>query len=151
MAPKNTPPSRIRPGRGVKQKSGPAKGWSAPSSNKVHSCHTRYKSLAEFCHPQTAEKRPIVFSGGVYVGKHTSQDASVRASASACGVLHPLSKMQAFFRGKCRPLHALRRVKVRTVRPGLTARVHSAPSPFLSQTNPLRWVLFGFPARTLVA
>ena len=28
--------------------------------------------------PQTAEEGQIVFSGGVYVGKHTSQAASVR-------------------------------------------------------------------------
>ncbi|MBS6215529.1 MAG: hypothetical protein KH704_01220, partial [Clostridiales bacterium] len=40
----------------------------------------------------------IVFSGGVYVGKHTSQATSVRAKASARSGLHPLSKMLAFLR-----------------------------------------------------
>ena len=39
-----------------------------------------------------------MFSGGVYVGKHTSQDASVRAKASARRGLHPLEKMLAFLR-----------------------------------------------------
>ena len=39
-----------------------------------------------------------MFSGGVYVGKHTSQDASVRAKASARSGLHPLEKMLAFLR-----------------------------------------------------
>ena len=48
--------------------------------------------------PQTAEEGQIVFSGGVYVGKHTSQDASVRAKASARSGLHPLEKMLAFLR-----------------------------------------------------
>ena len=62
-----------------------------------------------------------------------------------------LLKNASIFSRGCRPLRALRRVKVRTVRPGLTARVHSAPLPLLSQTNPLRWASFGFPARTLAA
>ena len=62
-----------------------------------------------------------------------------------------LLKNPSIFSRGCRPLRALRRVKVRTVRPGLTARVHSAPLPLLSQTNPLHWALFGFPVRTLVA
>ena len=48
--------------------------------------------------PQTAEEGQIVFSGGVYVGKHTSQAASVRAKASARSGLHPLEKMPAFLR-----------------------------------------------------
>ena len=62
-----------------------------------------------------------------------------------------LLKNASIFSRGCRPLRALRRVKVRTVRPGLTARVHSAPLPLLSQTNPLRWALFGFPVRTLAS
>ena len=39
-----------------------------------------------------------MFSGGVYVGKHTFQATSVRAKASARGGLHPLEKMLAFLR-----------------------------------------------------
>ena len=39
-----------------------------------------------------------MFSGGVYVGKHTPQAASVRAKASARSGLHPLEKMLAFSR-----------------------------------------------------
>ena len=39
-----------------------------------------------------------MFSGGVYVGKHTCQATSVRAKASARSGLHPLSKMLAFLR-----------------------------------------------------
>ena len=39
-----------------------------------------------------------MFSGGVYVGKHTPQAASVRAKASARSGLHPLEKMLAFLR-----------------------------------------------------
>ena len=42
-----------------------------------------------------------------------------------------LLKNASIFSRGCRPLRALRRVKVRTVRPGLTARVHSAPLPLL--------------------
>ena len=41
------------------------------------SCVFRCKSLAEFRRPQAAEEGGIVFSGGVYVGKHSSQAASV--------------------------------------------------------------------------
>ena len=47
---------------------------------------------------QTAEEGQIVFSGGVYAGKHTSRAASVRAKASARSGLHPLEKMPAFLR-----------------------------------------------------
>ncbi|BFK88238.1 hypothetical protein I4200191B4_25440 [Pseudoflavonifractor gallinarum] len=50
---------------------------------KVYICDWRCKSLAEFRRPQTAEKVKIVFSGGVYVGKHSAQAASVRAQANA--------------------------------------------------------------------
>ena len=39
-----------------------------------------------------------MFSGGVYVEKHTSQASSVRAKASARRGLHLLEKMLAFFR-----------------------------------------------------
>ena len=46
--------------------------------DKVYFFDLCCKSLAEFRRPQTAEEGQIVFSGGVYVGKHTSQDASVR-------------------------------------------------------------------------
>ena len=56
------------------------------------------ESLAEFRRPQTAGEGQIVFSGGVYVGKHTSQATSVRAKASARSGLHPLEKMLAFLR-----------------------------------------------------
>ena len=66
--------------------------------NKVYFFDLCCKSLAEFRRPQTAEEGQIVFSGGVYVGKHTSQDASVRAKASARRGLHPLEKMLAFLR-----------------------------------------------------
>ena len=66
--------------------------------NKVYFFDLCCKSLAEFRRPQTAEEGQIVFSGGVYVGKHTSQAASVRAKASARRGLHPLEKMLAFLR-----------------------------------------------------
>ena len=66
--------------------------------DKVYFFDLCCKSLAEFRRPQTAEEGQIVFSGGVYVGKHTSQDASVRAKASARRGLHPLEKMLAFLR-----------------------------------------------------
>ena len=42
-------------------------------------CTLAGKSLAEFRRPQAAEGMEIVFSGGVYVGKNSSQAASVRA------------------------------------------------------------------------
>ena len=66
--------------------------------NKVYFFDLCCKSLAEFRRPQTAEEGQIVFSGGVYVGKHTPQAASVRAKASARSGLHPLEKMLAFLR-----------------------------------------------------
>ena len=66
--------------------------------NKVYFFDLCCKSLAEFRRPQTAEEGQIVFSGGVYVGKHTPQAASVRAKASARRGLHPLEKMLAFLR-----------------------------------------------------
>ena len=66
--------------------------------DKVYFFDLCCKSLAEFRRPQTAEEGQIVFSGGVYVGKHTSQEASVRAKASARRGLHPLEKMLAFLR-----------------------------------------------------
>ena len=66
--------------------------------NKVYFFDLCCKSLAEFRRPQTAEEGQIVFSGGVYVGKHTHQAASVRAKASARSGLHPLKKMLAFLR-----------------------------------------------------
>ncbi|BFK86570.1 hypothetical protein I4200191B4_08760 [Pseudoflavonifractor gallinarum] len=47
--------------------------------NNVYFCDLCCKSLAEFRRPQTAEEGQIVFSGGVYVGKHSSQATSVRA------------------------------------------------------------------------
>ena len=74
--------------------------WSVPHQtvDKVYFFDLCCKSLAEFRRPQTAEEGQIVFSGGVYVGKHTSQDASVRAKASARSGLHPLEKMLAFLR-----------------------------------------------------
>ena len=57
------------------------------------------RSVSTFLRPlETAEEGQIVFSGGVYVGKHTSQAASVRAKASARSGLHPLEKMLAFLR-----------------------------------------------------
>ena len=46
--------------------------------DKVYFFDLCCKSLAEFRRPQTAEEGQIVFSGGVYVGKHTSQATSVR-------------------------------------------------------------------------
>ena len=46
--------------------------------DKVYFFNLCCKSLAEFRRPQTAEEGQIVFSGGVYVGKHTPQAASVR-------------------------------------------------------------------------
>ena len=66
--------------------------------DKVYFFDLCCKSLAEFRRPQTAEEGQIVFSGGVYVGKHTPQAASVRAKASARSGLHPLEKMLAFLR-----------------------------------------------------
>ena len=66
--------------------------------DKVYFFDLCCKSLAEFRRPQTAEEGQIVFSGGVYVGKHTSQAASVRAKASPRRGLHPLEKMLAFLR-----------------------------------------------------
>ena len=66
--------------------------------DKVYFFDLCCKSLAEFRRPQTAEEGQIVFSGGVYVGKHTSQAASVRAKASARRGLHHLEKMLAFLR-----------------------------------------------------
>ncbi|BFK86528.1 hypothetical protein I4200191B4_08340 [Pseudoflavonifractor gallinarum] len=45
----------------------------------MYCCMLEAQSLAEFRCPQTAEQSLIVFSGGVYVGKHSSQAASVRA------------------------------------------------------------------------
>ena len=55
--------------------------------DKVYFFDLCCKSLAEFRRPQTAEEGQIVFSGGVYVGKHTSQ-AQVcerkRVRAEAC-------------------------------------------------------------------
>ena len=50
-----------------------------------------------------------MFSGGVYVGKHTSQAASVRAKASARSGLHPLEKMLAFLRSVSRFFDTLKR------------------------------------------
>ena len=70
----------------------------AQTVNKVYFFDLCCKSLAEFRRPQTAEEGQIVFSGGVYVGKHTPQAASVRAKASARSGLHPLEKMLAFLR-----------------------------------------------------
>ena len=64
----------------------------------MYFCDLCSKSLAEFRRPQTAEECQIVFSGGMYVGKHTSQATSVRAKASARSGLHPLEKMLAFLR-----------------------------------------------------
>ena len=74
--------------------------WSVPHQtvDKVYFFDLCCKSLAEFRRPQTAEEGQIVFSGGVYVGKHTSQASSVRAKASARRGLHPLEKMLAFLR-----------------------------------------------------
>ena len=67
--------------------------------NKVYFFDLCCKSLAEFRCPQTTEERQSVFSGGVYVGKHTPQAASVRpkgaCDAAAC---IPFSKMLAFLR-----------------------------------------------------
>ena len=65
--------------------------------DKVYFCDLCCKSLAEFRRPQTAEERRIVFSGGVYVGKHTSQATSVRAKASARSGLHPPRKNACIF------------------------------------------------------
>ena len=56
------------------------------------------KSLAEFRRPQGAEEGQIVFSGGVYVGKHSAQPTSVRALRVRRRGLHPLEKMLAFLR-----------------------------------------------------
>ena len=56
------------------------------------------KGLAEFRRPQTVEKGRIVFSGGVYVGKHSAQPTSVRALRVRRRGLHPLEKMLAFLR-----------------------------------------------------
>ena len=72
--------------------------WRPQSVDKVYFFDLCCKSLAEFRRPQTAEEGQIVFSGGVYVGKHTPQAASVRAKASARSGLHPLKKMLAFLR-----------------------------------------------------
>ena len=49
-----------------------------------------------------------MFSGGVYVGKHTPQAASVRAKASARRGLHPLEKMLAFLRSVSKFFDTLR-------------------------------------------
>ena len=76
----------------------PVSGGIFQTVNKVYFFDLCCKSLAEFRRPQTAEEGQIVFSGGVYVGKHTSQAASVRAKASARSGLHPLEKMLAFLR-----------------------------------------------------
>ena len=56
------------------------------------------KGLAEFRRPQTVEESRIVFSGGVYVGKHSAQPTSVRALRVRRSGLHPLEKMLAFLR-----------------------------------------------------
>ena len=56
------------------------------------------KGLAEFRRPQTVEEGQIVFSGGVYVGKHSAQPTSVRALRVRRSGLHPLEKMLAFLR-----------------------------------------------------
>ena len=58
----------------------------------------RRKGLAEFRRPKTTEGNQSVFSGGVYVGKHSYQATSVRAPASARSSLYPLEKMPAFLR-----------------------------------------------------
>ena len=77
--------------------------------DKVYFFDLCCKSLAEFRRPQTAEEGQIVFSGGVYVGKHTSQATSVRAKASARSGLHPLEKMLAFLRSVSKFFDTLRR------------------------------------------
>ena len=64
----------------------------------MYFCALCCKRLAEFRRPQTAEEGQIVFAGGMYVGKHTSQATSVRAKASARSGLYPLEKMLAFLR-----------------------------------------------------
>ena len=51
--------------------------------------------------------------------------------------------MQAFFRRDAGRCVALRRGKVHTAHPGLTARHRSASLPLLSQMDPLRWAPFG--------
>ena len=76
--------------------------------DKVYFFDLCCKSLAEFRRPQTAEEGRIVFSGGVYVGKHTFQAASVRAKASARRGLHPLEKMLAFLRSVSKFFDTLR-------------------------------------------
>ena len=76
--------------------------------DKVCFCALCRKGLAEFRRPQTAEEDRIVFSGGVYVGKHSSQAASVRAKASARGGLRPLEKMPAFLRSVSKFFDTLR-------------------------------------------
>ena len=81
----------------------------AQTVNKVYFFDLCCKSLAEFRRPQTAEEGQIVFSGGVYVGKHTSQATSVRAKASARSGLHPLEKMLAFLRSVSKFFDTLRR------------------------------------------
>ncbi len=60
-------------------------------------------------------------------------------------------KCKHFFEGDAGRCIALRRGKVRTAHPSLTAGHRSVPLPLLSQTNLLRRALFGSPTRTFAA
>ena len=97
--------------------------------DKVYFFDLCCKSLAEFRRPQTAEEGQIVFSGGVYVGKHTSQAASVRAKASARRGLHPLSKMLAFLRSVSKFFDTLRAPDVENIRGPLVLKSYFSSSP----------------------
>ena len=99
--------------------------------NKVYFFDLCCKSLAEFRRPQTAEEGQIVFSGGVYVGKHTPQAASVRAKASARSGLHPLEKMLAFLRSVSKFFDTLKTACAVTGTGGffITQRSGAGPGP----------------------
>ena len=65
--------------------------------NNVYFRPLHCKSLAEFRCPQTTEERQSVFSGGVYVGKHTPQAASVRPKGACDAAACILSKKCSHF------------------------------------------------------
>ena len=110
--------------------------------DKVYFFDLCCKSLAEFRRPQTAEEGQIVFSGGVYVGKHTSQATSVRAKASARSGLHPLEKMPAFLRSVSKFFDTLN--PRRSIRNGGGFMSCGNAALFIRRGQPLAYHLFLF-------